>query len=104
MEARLSVNKGGFPALLLPNLRHPAMSDTNLLTSSAAGFVDRRVRSSDQSPNGVERRQFRDGDRSQRPEVAELADAIDDYKIKHRRRFITFEELYEVMIGLGYHR
>lgn len=80
------------------------MSDTNLLKSSAPGFIDRRSRSGDSSPEGVERRQFRDGDRSLRPEVAELADAIDDYKISHRRRFITFEELYEVMMSLGYHR
>lgn len=52
----------------------------------------------------MERRQFRDGNRSARPEVAELANAVDDYKIHHRRRFITFEELFDVMISLGYVR
>jgi hypothetical protein len=51
-----------------------------------------------------ERRQFRDGNRSARPEVAELANAIDDYKIQNRRRFITFEELFDLMTSLGYHR
>ena len=30
--------------------------------------------------------------------------AIDQYKLRHRRRFITFEELYDVMAGLGYHK
>ena len=35
---------------------------------------------------------------------AELANAIDDYKVAHRRRFITFEELFDVMASLGYHR
>jgi len=92
---------GKFP---FPMLSGHNMSDTNLLKSSAPAFIDRRSRSGDSSPEGVERRQFRDGDRSLRPEVAELADAIDDYKISHRRRFITFEELYEVMMSLGYHR
>jgi hypothetical protein len=30
--------------------------------------------------------------------------AIDQYKLRHRRRFITFEELYDVIAGLGYHK
>ena len=67
-------------------------------------FIDRRQRDAGASPAGTERRQFRDGDRSSRPEVAELANAIDDYKVAHRRRFITFEELFDVMTSLGYHR
>lgn len=66
-------------------------------------FIERRRSDRGGSPAG-ERRQFRDGNRSSRPEVAEFADAIDDYKIRHRRRFITFEELYDVMMQLGYHR
>jgi len=36
--------------------------------------------------------------------VNELAQAIDQYKLSHRRRFVTFEELYDVMVGLGYHK
>ena len=39
-----------------------------------------------------------------RPEVSELAEAIDAYKLQHRRRFITFEELYDVIVSLGYHK
>jgi hypothetical protein len=53
---------------------------------------------------GVERRQFSDSRQSSRPEIDELAKAVDQYKLIHRRRFITFEELYDVMISLGYHR
>jgi hypothetical protein len=66
-------------------------------------FQDRRI--TDQGGEaGRERRQFRDGNRSARPEVAELANAVDDYKISNHRRFITFEELFDVMQGLGYHK
>ena len=65
-------------------------------------FVDRRSGES-QSP-GVERRQFATAHNCSNPDVTELANAIDQYKLVHRRRFITFEELYEVIKGLGYSR
>jgi hypothetical protein len=65
-------------------------------------FHDRRQ--SEQGPPGVERRQFASSYDSPRPEVNELAQAIDQYKLRHRRRFITFEELYDVIVSLGYHR
>lgn len=65
-------------------------------------FVDRRQ--SGGGSQGVERRQFTPSYDSNRPEVNELARAVDEYKLRHRRRFITFEELYDVMVGLGYHR
>lgn len=65
-------------------------------------FVNRRQ--TDNGSGGRERRQFRDGNRSARPEVAELADAVDKYKMENRRRFITFEELFDLMQGLGYHK
>lgn len=80
------------------------MSQSTIAETQTPVFVERRQRDSGVSPAGTERRQFRDGDRSSRPEVAELANAIDDYKIAHRRRFITFEELFDVMTSLGYHR
>ena len=66
-------------------------------------FVDRRQPDRGME-GGRERRQFRDGNRSDRPEVAELADAVDNYKLQNRRRFITFEELFDVIAGLGYHK
>ena len=68
------------------------------------GFVDRRDSSTGAGSAGFERRQFRDGKRSSRPEVTEVAEAVDEYKVSHRRRFITFEELFDVMSELGYHK
>ena len=47
-------------------------------TDIPSTFQDRR-RSDEGSRDGRERRQFRDGNRSDRPEVAELADAVDPY-------------------------
>ena len=53
---------------------------------------------------GAERRQFGTSRTSGRPEVDELAEAVDRYKLENRRRFITYAELYDVMIDLGYDR
>lgn len=66
-------------------------------------FVDRRQQQDAEQPRS-ERRQFSDGHRSDRPEVDEFAKAIDAYKVKNRRRFITFEEIYDVITALGYHK
>jgi hypothetical protein len=68
-----------------------------------ATFADRRS-SDNNETQSQERRQFRDGNQSERSEVAELAEAVDQYKLQNRRRFITFEELYDVIAGLGYHK
>ena len=69
---------------------------------SSEGFVDRRGQSSDTDYSGPNRRQFSNSYNSGRPEVDELAEAVDQYKLTHRRRFITYEELYNVFAGLGY--
>ena len=66
-------------------------------------FVDRRQNSGTRR-EGAERRQFVDSRQSFRPEVIELAEAVDQYKLRHRRRFITFEELYDVIAELGYRK
>lgn len=67
-------------------------------------FVDRRG-TGDSARSGVpERRQFSSSPTLGRPEVTEFAEAVDQYKLRHRRRFITFEELFEVMTTLGYHK
>ena len=73
-----------------------------LATEKQTAFVERR--SNQDGPPGVERRQFSDGRTEQRPEVRELAEAVDQYKLRHRRRFVTFDELYNVITALGYHR
>lgn len=69
-----------------------------------ASFVDRRKGATPDRPDGPERRQFQDSRATFRPDVVELAEAIDQYKLRHRRRFITFEELYDVISELGYHK
>ena len=71
----------------------------------AVTFQDRRQNRGEQRPDGgVERRQFSNSYNSENEDVNELAEAIDQYKLQNRRRFITFEELYDVMISLGYRR
>ena len=65
-------------------------------------FMDRR-RQPVGAP-GVERRQFSDSRQTARPEIDELAKAVDQYKLIHRRRFITFEEMLGVVKSLGYHK
>ena len=67
-------------------------------------FVDRRQLSSDERPSGTERRQFSDLRETSNVDALELAEAVDQYKLRHRRRFVTFDELYDVIVSLGYHK
>ena len=70
---------------------------------TATGFQDRRQNGGTTRPEGLpERRQFRDAREYFDPDAKELADAIDQYKLVHRRRFITYEELHAVIVELGY--
>ncbi len=73
-------------------------------TSTAAPFVDRRGPPAFEGLPVCERRQFADAYDALSPEAAELAHAIDQYKVLHRRRFITQEELLGVFKSLGDHR
>jgi hypothetical protein len=67
-------------------------------------FVDRRSgQSNGKSPAG-ERRQFANSHENLSPEARELALAIDHYKLAHRRRFITYEEMLFVVKSLGYQK
>jgi len=67
-------------------------------------FVERRGSMPfDVSPAG-ERRQFASTHEGLSPEATELARAIDTYKLHHRRRFITYEEMLAVVKSLGYHK
>lgn len=83
-----------------------ALPNTSLPSSFAAApitnFVDRRSESS-KSAN-TERRQFTNSHASLSPAARELAEAIDIYKIKNRRRYITFEEMLQVITQLGYEK
>jgi hypothetical protein len=70
----------------------------------AESFLDRRgpVQMADQPL--FERRQFANSYDELSPDAAELARAIDGYKVQHRRRFVTFEEMLSVIKSLGYTR
>ncbi len=65
-------------------------------------FVDRRQPASPGSAPGRERRQFANSHEHLSPDAAELARAIDQYKLQHRRRFINFEEMLSIFRSLGY--
>ena len=66
-------------------------------------FPDRRSHSADTTPV-IERRQFANFHSEISPEARELGQAIDQYKLIHRRRFVTYEEMLAVIKSLGYHR
>ncbi len=72
------------------------------LETAGAPFVERRSREFVTGPPLVERRQFANSHDSLSPEARELAVAIDSYKMRHRRRFITYEEMLAVVKSLGY--
>jgi hypothetical protein len=67
-------------------------------------FQERRRTESDPHEIVRERRQFSDDRSGLSPAAEELARAVDGYKLSHRRRFITFEELLGVVRQLGYHK
>ena len=84
---------------LMSNPTSPATSNS----PSSLPFVDRR-NSRGGGSVGVERRQFANSHDELSPEARELAVAIDEYKLRHRRRFITFEEMLGVVKELGYEK
>jgi hypothetical protein len=77
---------------------------TQGLQSSDDMFVDRRAYDVAGRTPAQERRQFTNSYEGLSEDALELARAIDGYKIKHRRRFITYEEMLAVVQSLGYHR
>ena len=82
----------------------PQNVDVKLDTASSEAedtFIDRRLVESAKVPC-PERRQFSNSHDDLSPPARELALAIDQYKLLHRRRFITYEETLSVITGLGY--
>lgn len=79
------------------------MSIGTSIEAPPAPFVDRRQNPGESSV-GRERRQFTNSYEELSEEARELAHAIDSYKLMHRRRFITFEEMLSVVKSLGYHK
>jgi hypothetical protein len=74
------------------------------LDSPQTTFVDRRSYGPVGAPPTGERRQFTNSHEELSPAARELALAIDEYKLRHRRRFITYEEMLNVIESLGYHK
>ncbi len=72
--------------------------------SAVEPFIDRRNYSQPPGTAPRERRQFTNSHEELSPDARELAQAIDSYKLMHRRRFITYEEMLAVVKSLGYHR
>jgi hypothetical protein len=67
-------------------------------------FYERRQGGITGPASGRERRQFADSHAELSPDAQELANAIDNYKLMHRRRFVTYEEILNVIRELGYSR
>ncbi len=94
------------------------MNVTNRPTSATAGipavsapresrevvFPDRRNQQGQTAPPVIERRQFGNTHSDLSVDAQELGQAIDQYKLVHRRRFITYEEMLNVIRSLGYHK
>ncbi len=67
-------------------------------------FVDRRNSEPGIGRPAGERRQFTNSHEELSGEARELALAIDEYKLVHRRRFITYDEMLNVIKAIGYHK
>ena len=77
---------------------------SGMLATENPTFTDRRDPYSMGDAQGRERRQFLNSHDELSPDAAELARAIDTYKLSHRRRFINFEEMLSIVKSLGYSR
>ena len=87
------------------NVAIPSVVTTNLPVQPAIvnpGFLDRRR--GEESSRGLERRQFGNTYRNLSEPGRELAEAIDAYKLQCRRRYITTDEILEVIYSLGYRK
>jgi hypothetical protein len=74
------------------------------MESDAGTFVDRRSYDPGVGHPQRERRQFTNSHEELSPDARQLAGAIDEYKLTHRRRFITYEEMLGVIKSLGYRK
>lgn len=77
---------------------------SNSADPSSQNFVDRRNPNLQRNSPGLERRQFSDSHSSLSADAAELGQAIDRYKLKHCRRYISYEEMLSVIQSLGYQK
>ncbi len=77
---------------------------SQVLQSPPDTFIDRRSYDVSQRTPALERRQFADAYEELSPDAQELGRAVDEYKLRHRRRFITYEETLALVKSLGYHK
>ena len=84
----------------------PTAAPLNPSTASetSSTFVERRGAGAAEGTPVRERRQFANSYADLSPPAQELAQAIDQYKLRHRRRFINYEEMLSVFLSLGYQR
>ncbi|OHB67501.1 MAG: hypothetical protein A2V70_05640 [Planctomycetes bacterium RBG_13_63_9] len=82
-------------------LETPTESNVDLPTEA---FVERRNYAVQHRSPICERRQFANSHEELSPDAAELGQAVDEYKLHHRRRFITHEETLRIIKSLGYHK
>jgi hypothetical protein len=75
-----------------------------LLSPPDATFIERRSYDPGVGRPARERRQFANSHEELSTDARELALAIDEYKLVHRRRFITYEEMLCVVKSLGYRK
>jgi hypothetical protein len=76
---------------------------TETTVQATTSFVDRRSYGTAVPPL-VERRQFSNSYEELSAPARELARAIDEYKLRHRRRFISYQEMLAVIQDLGYRK
>ena len=74
------------------------------MSTSLDPFVERRSPAAPPRAPDNERRQFTNSYAELSPEARQLANAIDRYKLVHRRRIIDYEEMLGVIKSLGYRR
>lgn len=73
--------------------------------TAASPFVDRRTQPTPATVDfGSERRQFGSTHEGLTRAGRELALAIDNYKVTNHRRYITCDEMLQVLEQLGYQR
>ena len=75
-----------------------------MLSPPDATFTERRSQDPGVGEPARERRQFANSHEELSTDARELALAIDAYKLMHRRRFITYEEMLNVVKSLGYRK
>lgn len=71
-------------------------------SASEESFVERRAPRDEFQ--GIERRQFSNSHSELSVPARELAMAVDAFKLGHHRRFISFDELLQVIESLGYRK